>query len=321
MKNFSGRYGWLFCLGFALLTALNTVYLSHVTKTIPPEVVAAGGFIVATFLFLAISYFTKANVSISAHIARAGKLNLLVLNMATAMAWLGLFFALIYVRPSIASMMLNGVTPLFSILAVVLFTGKKVTANEWGSAAGLWIILGYIALLSMGDVSLSLRSAHFVYGALFACLAGIGQVIVVFYSRRILDRGVAPHEILQLRFFAVIFICCIMIILKKTDLSVVIENIWVFCIVGVLFVALPLYLLQWGIKGTDSVTVNIIVACIPLIVVFLELIKKDTVFHPQLFFAVLLGVGFLIYGVYAKILPAKPNPPKNSISVEEKNHE
>lgn len=215
MKNFSGRYGWLFCLGFALLTALNTVYLSHVTKTIPPEVVAAGGFIVATFLFLAISYFTKANVSISAHIARAGKLNLLVLNMATAMAWLGLFFALIYVRPSIASMMLNSVTPLFSILAVVLFTGKKVTANEWGSAAGLWIILGYIALLSMGDVSLSLRSAHFVYGALFACLAGIGQVIVVFYSRRILDRGVAPHEILQLRFFAVIFICCIMIILKK----------------------------------------------------------------------------------------------------------
>lgn len=88
-----------------------------------------------------------------------------------------------------------------------------------------------------------------------------------------------------------------------------------------MFVALPLYLLQWGIKGTDSVTVNIIVACIPLIVVFLELIKKDTVFHPQLFFAVLLGVGFLIYGVYAKILPAKPNPPKNSISVEEENHE
>lgn len=113
MKTFSNQYGWLFCLGFSLLTAMNTVYLSHVTKMMPPELVALGGFIVATILFFSISYFSEANVSISERILCAGKVNLLILNIATAMAWLGLFFSLVYIRPSIASMILNGVTPLF----------------------------------------------------------------------------------------------------------------------------------------------------------------------------------------------------------------
>lgn len=301
MKILSHQYGWLFCLGFSLLTAMNTVYLSHVTKTLPPELVATGGFIVATILFFITSHFSKEKISISERVTLAGKMNLFILNIATAMAWLGLFFALVYIRPSIASMVLNGVTPLFSILAVIIFLGGQVTKSEWISSIGLLISLAYISFLSLGETSQSLESTNFIYGAISASIAGVGQVIVVFYSRRILDRGIRPHEILQFRFFAIILICVAIIIFKKADLSNIWNNIPVFIIVGVLFVALPLYLLQWGIKSTDAVTVNIIVSCIPLMVIFLELINKNIFFHTRLFFAVLFGVGFLIYGVYGKV--------------------
>lgn len=176
-----------------------------------------------------------------------------------------------------------------------------MTKNEWISAVGLLISLAYISFLSVSKESYPLASINFIYGAVFASIAGIGQVIVVFYSRRILDRGVRPHEILQFRFFAIILICVVVIIFKKIDLLDFFENIYVFLIIGFLFIAFPLYLLQWGIKGTDTVTVNIIVACIPLMVIFLELINKNISFYPRLFFAVLFGVGFLIYGVYGKV--------------------
>lgn len=299
------HYGVIFCFIFSLLVAVNTVFLGHVTATIPPASIALGGFIIATTFFFIITNFYKNKISYKARIQQAKVANIVMLNISTCFAWLGLFYAVAYIRPSIASMFLNGVTPIFSIIMVLIMKERQIAKYEWISAVGILCSLAYLSLVVFYLQQQQYEAKALLLGIFFACLAGFGQVIVIIYSKKILQNGVPPHEILQFRFFALMALCALLIKLQTGGYTGFLSHWQTYLLVGLIFIALPLYFLQWGIKTTDPVVVNIIVSCIPIIVMLLEVIATNKEFNGLLSIGIISGVSFLIYGVFHKTIANK----------------
>jgi drug/metabolite transporter (DMT)-like permease len=294
--------GWLFCFAFAILTATNTVYLGYLSEDIPTELMVLGSFLVVTVFFSLVSIINGGGSGRGA-LRRCGVKNVLVLNFATCLAWLGLFYSVRFIQPSLASMYLNGATPVIATVITLIMLGRgSVFINDWVVAIGLLSCMIYLGAASVENhSSVDGRLAKVVLGAFFAIIAGLGQVIVIFVSKKIMGLGGRPHEILQYRFFGIILFSLVLSLMNDLSLEGLVDNIFPITVVGLFLISLPLYLLQLGIKSTSAIKANVIISCIPLIVVFLELLDPSNDFSVQTFFGVSLGVALVLYGSLKKV--------------------
>lgn len=140
-------------------------------------------------------------------------------------------------------------------------------------------------------------SVEIALGVLLSLIAGCCAAGVLISSRRLAERGVTALQISAARFHFAWVICGIFTI--PTIDSVVnnsLESLLPSAIIGVICIAAPILLLQWGITIAKSLHAALIISLLPAVVMFGEFIIGGT-YNPVLILGMIILTSISIVGV------------------------
>lgn len=273
------KIGMYALLGSAVLTSVSQVFYANQVQAVHPFLFTGISFFITAFYFQVFAMKQKVAVN-----WKEDRVPLLKLNIASAVTFMGFYFALKYVEPAIVSSLEMGIAPLF-ILLLLLVQRKKVSGKKWmisvGTLMACLILVGGVVSGRSG-VS-SDMSASMLLGIVASIVCGIGAVYCSEYSRELSNRGWTSSMILSKRYIAIILIS----FLFTYDLMIpyFVENILWILLVTVGGVLIPNYLLQKGIQYTNTFIVMMSLSFIPVFTFLFQL------FDARLQFSVVTAIG------------------------------
>ncbi len=279
--------------GFALFTAALDVYAGNQFQEHSPVTVAAISFALAAAFFLGIDMLRQ-GAAATLRPLRTNRYDIIMINITTAVTWLSMLFALKYLEPAIVNVVGLAIGPLITVLLspllrpgssvlrveilVSLIIGAMIGMLVWGSITGRSGIGELGRLDAMLGVGLTL-------------LTGIGSVANVIYSKRLSDANLKPQSVLALRFFLMLAITWTMVAVSPAPgLAAALLPSAPIAVIGV---AVPLYLLQVGIRNVEPITASILLTLSPFFAFVLQL--PDQRLTPSVFTLIgIIGITLLV---------------------------
>lgn len=266
----------------AILTSVSQVFYANQVQTVHPFLFTGISFFITALYFQIFSLKQKTKVN-----WKEDKKPLLKLNIASAITFMGFYFALKYVEPAIVSSLEMGIAPLF-ILILMVIQRKNISSKKWIISVGTLtacLILIWAVISGESGIASQISSKMFI-GIIASILCGIGAVYCSEYSRELSDRGWTSSMILSKRYIAIILISFIF----TYDLIIpyFVENIIWILIVTLGGVLIPNYLLQKGIQYTNTFIVMMSLSFIPVFTFLFQL------FDIRLQFSFVTAIGVLL---------------------------
>jgi drug/metabolite transporter (DMT)-like permease len=274
-----GRTTWLVLglvplVGFAFLTAALDVYAGNQLQAHDPATVAAISFTLAGAFFLATTVLRQ-GVAETLRPLRTRRNDVIMINVTTAVTWLSMLYALKFLEPAVVNVVGLALGPVLTlVLAPLLRPGTSALRAEVlvSVAIGVLIVLlmwgsftGRTAIGERGTVQI-------MVGIGLTLLTGVGSVANVIYSKRLSDARLTPQGVLSVRFFLMIAVAWA---LTATSGNPGVGAAFLpSVVITVIGVALPLYLLQVGIKHTEPITASILMAFSPVFAFLLQLLDR-----------------------------------------------
>jgi len=249
----------------ALLTSMSQVFYAKQVQEVP------------TFLFTGISFFMTA-IYFSFFARKQKQANrwkgnikdVVKLNVASVVAFMGFYFALKYVESAIVSALEMGIGPLF-VLVLAVFAKESIPKAQWVIATGTLIacIILIVAVVS-GKSAVQMDITWPVILALIASVGcGVGAVLCTMYSKRLSEAGWTASMILANRYYGIIllsFFATFDIFFKYFSGNIS----WIIAVTAV-GVMLPMYLLQIGIQYCSSLIVMMSLCFVPIFTFFFQM--------------------------------------------------
>lgn len=282
MEHSTYKMGIYALLGSAILTSISQVFYANQVQSVHPFLFTGISFLITALYFQAFALKQQTK----AHWAKARK-PLLLLNIASAITFMGFYFALKYVEPAIVSSLEMGIAPLF-ILLLMLLQRKTISTQKWlisiGTLAACLLLIGAV-LTGESGMSTSF-SVEMLIGIIASIVCGIGAVFCSEYSKQLSDIGWSSSMILSKRYIAIIIISFIF----TYDLLIpyLLDNIIWILLVTVSGVLVPNYLLQKGIQYTNTFLVMMSLSFIPVFTFIFQL------FDTRIHFSLATGAGVLL---------------------------
>lgn len=220
---------------------------------------------------------------------------LIKLNIASAITFMGFYFALKYVEPAIVSSLEMGVAPLFIVL-LMLVKRQVVAVRKWIISIGTLAACGILiwAVISGESGVTAGLSVEMVLGIAASILCGIGAVYCSEYSKELSERGWSSSMILSKRYIAIIVVS--FIVTYDLIIPYFMDNITWILLVTIGGVLVPNYLLQKGIQYTNTFLVMMSLSFIPVFTFIFQLFDSRLQFSS----VTAIGVGLLfICGVWS----------------------
>lgn len=192
---------------------------------------------------------------------------LLLLNAATALAFLSFFYALKLIEPAIASAVHVGIGPLIVVGISLLMTGVRPTRLRLLTCLGILTGCAVLAVAAArGTSGGTLDNGSALLGLAASACTGVGAVLITVASKALLDRGWTSGAVVAHRFYLVLPLS-LALALASGPQHVEWSPGLVITIVAVaaLGVVAPLYLLQVGIRQSDPHAVLVMMAAMPLV--------------------------------------------------------
>jgi drug/metabolite transporter (DMT)-like permease len=173
------------------------------------------------------------------------------------------------------------VTEIAVSVAICVLTGFLI----WGSIAGR---------TGTGD----LNKDHAVLGIVLTLVCGLASTGNVIYAKRLSEGGQSPQSVMSVRFFLLIIVTWGMV--AADDQVGLAASFLPATLIGIIGVALPLYLIQVGVRYMESITVTLLSTLSPIFAFLLQL--ADRRLHPSaLTFVCILGITALVaFGILAR---------------------
>jgi drug/metabolite transporter (DMT)-like permease len=280
------RVGLSALLASAFLVAISSVYYSGYIRALDPFAFTCFSFTLMTVLFHGIYWVTRPRGG--SPIGGVARIDLVLLNIFTALTFGSFFYALKFVEPAIVSAIEVGGGPIVALMAQWYRTRSVdrvyvLCVAGIGCGAAVLIVaavLGHSGLTGIGARETTLGITAALINAASLCLAAI-------YSRRMSRHGWSPARILAHRSYVIILFC---FVAAGGDAMVEVARRWEGAVfASVTAVVIPLYLLQVGIKHCSTLIVVMSLAAVPVFTIVFELL--DPRFHLSL--PVLVGVSIL----------------------------
>ncbi|MFK8905695.1 hypothetical protein [Streptomyces sp. YS-3] len=211
-------------------------------------------FLGCTLLFLTAGRTSRTRGRGSAEISSGVWRSFAVLNVASAVTFLGLYVALVWVPAAFAASLMAGIGPL-AASTLARLSGETRPAASWVRSVGLFVA----SVLTAAAVQPSLLDtsswqsgpATSAVGACLALLAGIGATVLARLSRRLGKRGIAPSVVMAHRFHLTYVLAALA--LTSDQLTEPPRLEWgVTALVAFGGVVIPLYALQIGAQRTAA---------------------------------------------------------------------
>jgi drug/metabolite transporter (DMT)-like permease len=303
--RFSREYlvGTLFLIGSALLSSVNQVYYAIYIQNLDPFAFTFVSFLLSAVIFNLIVMFSKQPIVFG---ERSNRKNIISLNVSTAVAFLGFFYALKFVEPAIVSAIEIGVGPLITLLLGKFFNPKKKLRGI-NLIIGAGILLGSLLLFwasLTGRSGIEFNSIYDMSKGMFASIiCGLGAVMAAIYSKRLSEAGWSSTKILAHRFYAIVPISAIFAFANGSLNTILLENWMWIMIVTITGVVLPLYMLQVGIRFCDPFFVMISITFIPAFTFIFQL------FDPRIVWSNVTLCGVVTLLVFALLSVVIENNP------------
>jgi drug/metabolite transporter (DMT)-like permease len=189
--------------------------------------------------------------------------DVLALNAATAVTFVSFYLSLVAVPSSLAAGVEAAVAPL-AALALSGLRGHRARARDW-----LLVLPLFGSSIAFGwsrHEALAASPSAFIGGMALAAVAGIGMAYLAILSKRLGDQGHSASDVISVRFHLT-YITSLGIALFQGGSSsdgMAIDFGWIIPL-GIAAVAVPLFLIQFGMmKAAPSLTV-VMMACVPAV--------------------------------------------------------
>ncbi|MBV53580.1 MAG: hypothetical protein CL816_05900 [Coxiellaceae bacterium] len=207
---------------------------------------------------------------------------IILLNITTAVMWLGTFIALDSLNPDVFTAFFIGALPIF------MFIINWMT-SAWNKRMRMElvftiVIAGLLLLVGYHELNVSDFSREIIRGMLIAFFSSLFAAWTIIFSHRLAHAGVSSTETLSQRFYAlwlvVGVILCIFPGSYSFSYSILMHFMSAVILIAILSFILPLFLLQKGIERVDPMFVSFLSPLIPLMAFSLEMFSDRYVFDP-----------------------------------------
>lgn len=190
---------------------------------------------------------------------RAG--SLILVNVLTAVTFLGFYVALSWVPSALATGVETAVGPLVMAFLGLTRLGARSGPRAW-AAALLLALTGLAVALSFGD-SVDLGRGRTLAGLGLVLLAGVGAALLALVSARLGRQGIDAVRVTAHRFHLT-YVCGALLLLgTAADGQRPTWQAPELIATGVLAVTVPLFLLQTGLQRTDPMVSMVLLTCLP----------------------------------------------------------
>ena len=266
--------GPAFILAFVVLSAFRDVFFAGTLRTAPFFAVALVAFATCSAAFLVVALLERKR---TLHVVLADPRTFLLMNLFTALAWLSYFQSLRLLEPAIANVLHAGVGPL-TILGMGavgwrIVDAGRMTALEAACQAAMGICLAGLVAVALLGLSAGAGGVTALIGCLFVTASGAAITIATLYAKRLHDQGASAAAVVSTRFLGVLAAAAVALSLGPAEArdAAVSPATWLALLpAAFLFMAVPIYFNQIGVKLASPLTVRVLLALGPVVLIALQ---------------------------------------------------
>ena len=201
----------------------------------------------------------------------------LLMNFFTAVSWLAYFQSLRFLEPAIANVLFVGVGP-FTVIAMATIGWRIVhegtmTPFEIVCQIAMAFCLAALAAVTVAGLSAGAGGMLALIGCAFAAGAGVTITIAQLYAKRLHDAGASAAAVVATRFLGALAAGIVALALgsAETREAATSSATWLaLAPAAFVFMAVPIYLNQIGVKLASPLTVRVLLALGPVFLIVLQ---------------------------------------------------
>ena len=265
--------GPAFVLAFVVLSAFRDVFFADALRSAPFFAVALIAFATCTAAFLLVALCERER---TLRVVFTDWRAFLLMNLFTACAWLQYFQSLRFLEPAIANVLHAGLGPL-TIMAMGaigwrIVDAGRMTAIETACQAAMALCLVALVAVALTGLSAGEGGTVALAGCAFAVGSGIAITLATLYAKRLHDQGASAAAVVATRFLGVLAAAMVALsFLPDARAAAVAPATWLaLAPAAFLFMAVPIYFNQIGVKLATPITVRVLLALGPVFLIVLQ---------------------------------------------------
>jgi drug/metabolite transporter (DMT)-like permease len=296
-------------LAFVVLSAFRDVFFADALRSAPFFAVALIAFATCTAVFLLIALLERQR---TLRVVLADWRTFLLMNVFTAVSWLQYFQSLRFLEPAIANVLHAGLGPL-TILAMGaagwrIVEAGRMTAIEGALQAGMALCLAALVAIALAGLSAGAGGITALIGCTFAAGSGVTITIATLYAKRLHEAGASAAAVVGTRFLGVLAAGLVALAVGSgaARAAVATPVTWLtLAPAAFLFMAVPIYLNQIGVKLASAVTVRVLLALGPVFLIALQTAVGGLAFSGYSLAGVLAYCTIAMGAVLARLVEAR----------------
>ncbi|HVV68012.1 MAG TPA: EamA family transporter [Gammaproteobacteria bacterium] len=263
-KASRGTLGLIFLIAYAIFGGFKDIIVGHQGGHYDIFMMVFVVFGITTLFFQILWHVKRQSTPGLRQLARipGAQRDLILLNVATMIAWLGTYKGLVLLEPALAAALWGGLAPILMSVGDWLLRGKRPNRVDWWVGGSIMAVSFGIMGLTLSGYSAKSQNLA-ALGIVLCCFTALGMALVSLFAKRLYDHGCSAVFIMGNRFY-VLLIVALLLQQDPTKLISFIANEWHWLVpltgIGVI---LSLYLLQEGTRLCQPITVGLIFAISP----------------------------------------------------------
>ena len=297
--------GILLVILYITMSAIREVFFALTLRQINIFVLIGLVFALATIIFTA---FQARNLRGLLLRVRQNKLDIVYINITTALAWFSFIFSLQFIEPAVATSIVTALGPVSTlIVASKMLKDFKFKRVDIICAIGILFsifFLGYLTITGRSGVTTN-SAIWAAAGLLGATLSGFTSAANTVVTKRLVISGFKSSEIMVVRFYILVVASFCWIVLRDIPISMNANQFMTITAISFLGISIPLFALQAGIAKIDVNSVALIISVGPVITFVTQAIHGGFAVSLYSLVGIFLALFFVVFGIISKLRTAK----------------
>lgn len=267
-------YGCLCALLYVMLSAGQSVFAGSMTQRFSPLVLSFFCFGVVSVTTFVISSIAQ---KLSFKLVRANVVNFVMVNIMTALLWIGFLEAVKYIEPALAVIIFGIAAPAMITLITPWIRPQSVIlpAEKYSALLYLSILVGIVYVVLARKTSMQHYSFILSLIGIFCAVgASLATACLSLYVKKLFDNKLSVLQVLPFRFFMLMIVVAPW--LKTADFHMMLNLHALVVVIGFSLIGclLPMYIGQLSMTLIEPITFSFIAATESLFALVLQLFDK-----------------------------------------------
>ena len=239
-----------------------------------------------SFILLAVFQFNKNKLIIET--VKKHFILIAVINITTGLSWMFEFIALKSVSAAVVNSFSYGIIPIVIAATTLTKTNRKSIFFDFICIALISISLFLIALIRINYTDIPGDQYQLILGTLISLIGGIFCGINILLLKKMYITKLDTISIMKIRFPLLIIISGIYLCFHSNCIILSSLDYVKMVILSFTTIIMPLWFLQEGVKRSKPLSVSMLLASIPAVTFFIQLLEPNAYFSYKIMIIVLI---------------------------------